>query len=55
MSEYWQMWERIHALPAEGVNWWLDRTRRCRGEVVDFHGLRVLDHDLHESLGNYTD
>lgn len=54
MSDYWTMWDGVKQLSLDEAQA-LHDSLPSRGSVVDFNGIRVLDHDLREALDNYCD
>jgi hypothetical protein len=52
MSTYLDMWGKIKELTPEQREEWINVARPCRGQVINFKGVRVIDVDLVEALKN---
>ena len=50
MSTYLEMWKYVKMLTPLERKDWLKKTEPLIGEILDFHGVRVLDFDLYAAL-----
>jgi len=53
MTAYFVMWEEVKNLTSTQRKDWLRLCQPCNGTVIEFKGLRLLDHDLYEALMSY--